>query len=156
MDKVLEAIERMGVPEKDVRTSHFDLYPVYEKQTLKGYRVTNSIEVTVLDLDRIGELVDEVVRAGADRINGIYFTASDEKLREVRAQAYERAVEEARSKAEAIAKAMGVEIKGVVHVAESGAYVPKYVAVETPSRTTPIIPGKVRVSVTIQAIYLIG
>jgi hypothetical protein len=122
MKKVLAALETGGVASKDVRTVRYDVevQRSYEKSSagaLTGYLVSNQVAVTVRDLAKLGALLDQVVAAGSNAIDGLVFEKEDTSAE--RARALEAAVADARAKAVVLARATGATLGEVLLVAES-------------------------------------
>lgn len=122
MKKVIAALEKGGVASKDVRTVRYDVevQRSYEKPNpgaVTGYVVSNQVAVTVRDLAKLGALLDQVVAAGSNAIDGLAFEKEDPSAE--RARALEAAVADARAKAATLAKAAGVTLGEVLLVAES-------------------------------------
>ena len=126
MQKVIAALKSYKIDEKDIQTSHFSVRPEYEKQDTRktqkrpqrivGYRVTNSVSVTVRELSRFGEILDELVVLGANRINQISFDVSNpEKYID---QAREKAMSKAIAKAELYARSAGAKLGKVLSIRE--------------------------------------
>lgn len=134
MDAVLAAARASGVKDKDIQTRDFNIYPQYDyveetldgrrasRQVLTGYRVSNSANVKLRDLDSVGDVIDAVVTAGGDdvRINNIRFTLEDTKP--LMARLREMAVRDAMSKARHLATLSGVNLGRLIYISEgSGA-----------------------------------
>lgn len=125
--KVVDAVEGVGIDEKDVKTTNFSVSPQYDytdgRQTLRGFIASEQVVVTVRDLEKIGEVISVATSTGANQIGGINFSVDDEES--VRAQAEEQAIEQAREKAERIAKALGATLGDVktYHVDQGGSSV---------------------------------
>lgn len=120
---------KFGVAEKDMATSNFAITPVYERfprqkdrptppPRLVGYDVSNTLTVRVRDLQKLGAIIDAVVRAGANRVTGISFGFSDR--RKLLDEARKRAVEDAKARARLYAEAVGFTLGPVVEVREGG------------------------------------
>ena len=116
---VIDQIKNLGVDEKDIQTSGFNIYPTYntDGQQITGYNVSNTVTVKIRDLANAGTLLDQVVSAGANRIYGISFSVDDPTA--LYDQAREAAVAEARARAEKMAKAAGVSVGKVLVITES-------------------------------------
>ena len=111
--KVMSALQRFGVEAKDIQTSSFSIYPQqqYDKDgQLTGtiYAVDNTVYVTVRDLEKLGDLLEAGIDAGANSINGIQFDVADKSASIT--QAREAAVASARQQAEALSEATGVAL----------------------------------------------
>lgn len=124
MDKVVAALKAQGISDKDYKTDTYNIEPIYEYEkdsmpSLKGYRVTNRIEVTA-SVEKVGVLVNEATSAGANEISSIRFETKNEK--EIKNAALQEAVKDAMKKAEVIAGALNKKIADVKLVNESGVY----------------------------------
>ncbi|MDI6876399.1 MAG: SIMPL domain-containing protein [Methanomicrobiales archaeon] len=163
-NRVIEALLAAGLGRNAINTTAYTILPVYSdgedpiNRTVRSYRVTNSLLVTLENTSRAGEILDAAVAGGANRIDFIEFGLSEERERQLRTEALQRAVRQTRSDAETAASAAGLAITGVKEIAideipgptpipafrESGA------AASVP---TPIQPGDVTVSARVSAIY---
>lgn len=116
-DRVVSALEKLGVDRRDIS---LDIYNVRYKSPTDsrvnpyqqvGYTVERSFSITVRTISRAGTITDACLSAGATSINGIEFRLSAEDA--VRAHATTKAVADARSTAENLAKASGLHIVGI-------------------------------------------
>jgi uncharacterized protein YggE len=112
-------LKSLGVAEKDIQTTAFNVYPMqqYDKDgQISGttYVVENTVNITVRDLAKLGKLLDATVKAGANNIYGISFDVEDKSA--AIEQARELAIQDAREKAEAIAAASGVKLGDLQNV----------------------------------------
>jgi len=121
----------MGLEEKDIQTTSFNVYPMQQydmdgKISKTTYVVENTINVTVRDLAKLGRLLDAAVKAGANNIYGINFDVEDKS--EALNQARDLAIQDAREKADAIATAAGVKLGDLqnINVYTSGGVTPFY------------------------------
>lgn len=122
MNTLFTALKDAGIEEKDMQTSNFMVQPRYDyndgKQPplLVGYDVSNTVTVTVRKLEGLGALLDKVVQAGSNQINGITFDISkpDAAMDEAR----KLAAADAAHKAKIYAEAMGVTLGPVLSVSE--------------------------------------
>jgi uncharacterized protein YggE len=110
----------------------------------------------------VSDWIDAAVGAGANRVDSLSFMVSEERLGEVRADLTQEAVDNARSKADALAQALDVEITGVKAASLSDFSPPispfslSFAEGVTESIATPIIPGEQTVTATVEVIYKIG
>jgi hypothetical protein len=164
MNDVLDALKGDGVAEKDVQTRQFRIEPEYQypdgKQELIGFRVTNIVEVKARDLDRVGEVIDDVAKAGGDivQVQGLSFTI--EEPDDLRAQAREEAMADARARAEDLAELAGVKLGKPISVTESAVTPPSPFLQAAPmargaEEATPIEAGELEVSVTVDVLFAI-
>jgi len=164
MNDVLEAVKDDGVADEDIQTVQFRIEPEYEypdgKQELIGFRVTNIVEVKVRDLDRVGEVVDDVAKAAGDvvQVQSLRFTIEEPEA--LRAEGRKEAVADARSRAESLAELAGVKLGKPISIAESAGLVELPFLEAAPAareagEATPIEPGELEVSVTVDVLYAI-
>jgi len=164
MNAVSDAVKGDGVADKDIQTRQFSIEPEYQypdgKQELSGFRVTNIVEVKVRDLDRVGEVIDDAAAAGGDvvQVQGLSFTI--EKPETLRAQARKDAMADARARAENLAELAGVKLGKPISVTESASAPPtpfseKAIMGVGGEEATPIQPGELEVSVTVDVLFAI-
>lgn len=133
--KLAEAItaelKRLGVDEKDIKTTSFNVYPMQNydmegKVTKTTYVVENTVNITVRKLADLGKLLDSTVKAGANSIYGISFDVEDKSA--AIDQARELAIQDAKEKAEKVASAAGVKLGEVqnINVYTSSGVTPYY------------------------------
>ncbi|MFH2102764.1 MAG: SIMPL domain-containing protein [Chloroflexota bacterium] len=157
--RVMDAIKRFGVEDRDITTTNFSIYPQqqYENGRVIGisYVVDNTVYVTVRDLDQLGDLLDAVVQAGANSINGISFDVADRS--DAVSQARRAAVIDARSQADELAEAAGVSIGDVQVISyyDSVPYAVEYdrMAMEAPSASVPVSAGSLQITTTVTIVY---
>lgn len=162
LSKVLKDLK---IADKDIKTARFNTYPNYEwinnKQELKGYRTEQMIQVTYRDLNQIGNVLDQLATAGANRVQGVQF--GSEKIEEYKLEALDKAMENARGKADRLAKHAGANIKGVISISESGSYYqPMYdynvnIGYAMPAKedafSTQIYSGEIKVQANVSVSY---
>lgn len=164
MTKVVAAVKALGIDDKDIATANVSLQPVYDygnntAPRIRGYQLQNMVTITVRDLDKLSDVLDNGVQAGATSVDGISFDVSDRTASEAKAR--EAAVADAKAKAEALATGLGVRIEGVASVSEQTstpiwydrAYAAGAIAEDTAS--TPVLPGTTDVVITVQVVFLI-
>ena len=123
MGKVLQALKGAGLDEKDFQTSRLSLQPQSAPNrsgpsAIAGYRASNRVTIRVRDVTKVASVIDTLVGAGANEIGGINFVVSQaSKLLD---EARERAVADARRKAEIYAKAAGVTLGAPLSISEEG------------------------------------
>jgi uncharacterized protein YggE len=81
MNAIMAELKRLGIAEKDIKTTNYSVYPDYqwqqEKSVLVGYRVNNQVRVKIIKIDDTGKILDAVAAKGANTVNGIEFTVAD-------------------------------------------------------------------------------
>ncbi|MDP1547769.1 MAG: SIMPL domain-containing protein [Anaerolineales bacterium] len=163
---VIEAIKDFGVDAKDIRTTNFSIWsnPQYDPSgQIQGttYVVDNTVNVTVRDLDKLGDLLDAAISAGANSIYSIQFDVADKTQANKDARA--KAVEDAKDEALGLAESAGLSLVDIQTISyyESGAS-PYYFegkggggGAVSEAATVPIQPGQLAISVTVNLIYTI-
>lgn len=167
-DAVLKAVKPALGPEDKLRTLGYSLTPVHSYQDrssppeIKGYRATNRFEVKVMDVARLGTVIDTALKSGATRVNGPFWSHS--RSEELQRQAAVNALERARRLAEALALAAGLKIKSVDKISTMtriigprGAAEPYLMAkAASPAVPTPIEAGEEEITAHIQAVFLVS
>jgi uncharacterized protein len=119
---IIEAVRAIGVSEQDIQTANYSVnilrdYSESGNPTdITGFEVMNQVNVTIRDIDAVGDLLDAVVGAGANSIWGVQFFVDDP--RPFATEARVAAVEDAREKARQLAEAAGMELGRVVSISE--------------------------------------
>lgn len=173
MDRIIAALKDAGIPEDDMETSGYSMYPMRSHEALRsdkpveptitGYVVTNRLMVTVTDVEKVGDIIDTAVNAGANEVQSVSFTLSDDARQDARAQALKNAVEAARSDVDTLAGILDVTIQGPVEITTSGGSVvtpyplPYAAAVKEYEmgrlESTSILPGDISVTAYVQMVY---
>ena len=161
MTRVFEELEAAGIEKKHITTSQLSLKPKYNYQNRKapkidGYEARNTVSAKTYNLDDVGAMLDALVKAGVNNINGVQFSIKDSKS--ARDKAREDAIREAREKAESMASAAGVKLGKLKSLSESGGnFRPQPVAYALEARSagasTPVAAGEQAISVTVNMSY---
>jgi uncharacterized protein YggE len=167
MEKVLESVKKLGVNEKDIKTTGYYMSPDYdyspdyrERGRVVGYTVYNTVEVKVRNIDKAGEVLAAAAAAGANVNSGISFTISnvDEYYNQALANAYANA----KDKAQTLAKAIGVNAGLPVKVTESynnyapvayGNYDSKAMMEANAGGAVPVAQGELEITANITVVY---
>lgn len=118
--RVIQAIKKQGVQEKDIVTDRYVISPVYESYDslqIKGYRINNVVAITLRDINKVNDVLVAALSAGANQVVNVEFYLSD--LRKYRDQARELAVIAAGEKARDLAEAAGAEAGCVLSINEN-------------------------------------
>jgi hypothetical protein len=166
---VIDAVLGEGIAERQVQTARLQLSPIYGRQEpgdndtprIVGYRASNTVTIRVEDLTRVGAVVDAALGAGANQLEGIGFGLDDDQA--AREDALRAAVEEARSKAQVMAVALGVELDGILAINEGGIFIQEPAMAMMESRmavqadmSTPVAAGEVTVRANVSIQYRIA
>ena len=131
MNKIISSLKQQGIAEKDLKTTSFYVYPRYEyrkvetgiypyppgKRVFVAYEVTQSLQVKIRDLSKIGKIIQEATDNGANQIGNLQFTIDKQDELEVKAR--EIAIKKAKSKAKQIASQLGVHLVRVTSFSEN-------------------------------------
>ena len=167
-DKVITGLVKLGFDRKDIETENFNIYQDYTwengRQVSRGWKTTNNLKIKVKNFDQTGKVVDVVVD-NKGLIQYISFELSKEHENELKAQALEQASQDARTKAEALAKGSGKKLGNLVSITSSDYQYYPYrfyesvgVAtdeVQAKSAATNIQPTSLTVSANVEASYKI-
>jgi uncharacterized protein YggE len=162
MDRVITALKRAGVDDRDIQTSSVSLNPEYrypENQSpqLTGYSASNQVTVRFRDIRNSGKVLDALVAVGANQINGPTMTIEhpEAALDEART----RAVAQGRARAELYARALGMNVARVVSVSEGGGYYapppppPAPMMASAERSYTKIEPGEQKLQVSLSMVF---
>jgi uncharacterized protein len=117
---VIKAVRGLGVDAKDIATDWYMIEPVYEDYNslaFKGYRIHNTVAITLRDVSKTSQVIGAALSAGANQVNSVDFYTSE--LRKYRDQARELAMKAAQEKAQALAGAAGAETGCVLTINEN-------------------------------------
>lgn len=164
MGKVLLALKGAGIDEKDYQTSRLSLQPLYatsskattERPAVVAFRATNRVTIKVRDVTKVANVIDVLVGAGANDLGGINFIVT--QASKVLDEAREKAIADARRKAEIYARAAGVTLGEPISITEDGAAPPVFrskMAAPMAAGATPVAPGEETLSVTVSVSWAI-
>lgn len=171
MENLTKAVKAKGVAEADIQTQFFNIYPQYGAPTpatptkpgapeIVGYTVSNQVQLKIRNLDSVSDVLDAAIGAGGNsiRVNGMQFTV--EKPDQHLAKAREEAVQNAKARAEVLAKAAGVKVGPPRSIAESGGVFPQFDKFQVAPSTgpggrggTPVSPGEENLTVSVSVVF---
>ncbi|HZJ41290.1 MAG TPA: SIMPL domain-containing protein [Candidatus Saccharimonadales bacterium] len=128
MNAIVEAVKSLGVDSKDIKTTDYQLSPMYnwtekDGQKLIGYQVSQNVTLKIRDLEKIGDIISRTTEEGANQVGNIGFTIDDEY--DLKNQARALAIEKAKEKATMIANESGLKLGKITGFFEnSSSYVP--------------------------------
>ena len=167
-NQINNAVRALGIAAKDIQTNNYSVNPTYRSEQghyneIDGYTVNNTIVVKVRDIKQTGKVIDAALGAGANEINSLNFTASDTEA--VRQEALINAIKDARSKADAIAKGLGMHITGVQNVSANNTYMASnrsyagamlMAKASTADMETSVEPGSLTMHANVHIDYTLG
>ena len=164
MADVISALKEKDIASKDIQTTNFSVHPRYQHfddgkpSVISGYRVVNSIRITVRQIGRLGEVLDKVVSFGSNQIGGISFSVSEPDALMDRART--QAIETARERAELYARAAGASIGDVLKIEEvdqNGGPEPRFRAMAAKAESNvPIEAGETEIQVRVRVVWALS
>jgi uncharacterized protein len=162
MSRVLAALKKAGVADKDISTSSISLSPQYryvenQAPVIIGYQASNQVTIRFRDIAKSGTILDTLVKQGANQINGPSMML--DKPETAQDEARIEAIKAARARAELYAGATGMKVKRIVSISESEGYsggpVPIMVTARMAdaSAKTEVMPGEQGVGVTVSVVF---
>ena len=171
MSKVMDRLRDLQIDKELIQTSSFTVSPQYRPPSnrptdappatpeIVGYVVSNMVTVQIRALDKVGTVIEEALKAGANSFHGLHWRLRDEQS--VRQSALKQATAKAREKAAVLGEALHVKLVRVLSVTEGGHMVrhpspTARMAMETSAGEVPISPGELKVEATVTLVYEIA
>jgi len=164
MTRVVAALKKAGVAERDIQTSQINLNPQYrykenEVPELVAYQAQNNVTVKFRNLAKAGDIIDALIAEGANQVNGPTFSL--DKPESANDEARVDAIRKAQARAALYAKAAGMTVKRIVSINESGGYQPPYpmprvMAMKAESDAAaapPVEAGEVGMNVNVTVVF---
>ena len=156
--KLFKVLSEFSVPTADVQTVNFSVSPRFRARDKRGprrivgYRVVNQVLIIVRDLDLLGHLLDDLIKQGSNRVNGIRFSVSNAS--QIADDARRKAIANAKIKAKTLASAANVKLGKVVRIVETRetANLPRRM-LAAPASAVPIALGERKVSANLIVTY---
>jgi uncharacterized protein len=131
MNSIIDLLKTKDVAEKDIKLTNYNIYPRYDylradlypysgKQTLAAYVVSQTVEVKIRDISKAGEILSGVGTLGVTDVSGLTFTVDNQD--EVKDQARDLAIVDAKAQAKVLAKGLGVKLVKITAFSENGNY----------------------------------
>ena len=166
MNKVIAALKRAGIADRDIQTSNLNLNPIYQPQRqlpdgtiepaqpkIIGYQVNNTVNVRQRKLSEFGRVIDTLVEAGANQVNGPSFQMDEPDAATDEARL--AAMKKARARAELYARAAGLRVVRILSISESGGYVPgppvvfARMAADSAAAPSPVAAGEIQLNANV-------
>jgi|Napbiome12C3dose_1001474.scaffolds.fasta_scaffold00001_278 hypothetical protein len=162
INRVSEAIKKLGVEQKDIQTENYQINPNYDfqgpVQRITGYFASTDLSIKVRKIDLINQVIDEATANGANQVGNISFDVDDKTKLENEAR--QKAVEAAKKKAESAAKIAGFRLGRMVNYSENfnggPQPIPLRMSVGAPDAAkleTAVEPGSSEIRVTVILSY---
>jgi uncharacterized protein YggE len=165
MQSVIDSLKANGIADKDIQTVQFSVSPQYDfpnnRQTLRGYRVSNVVTAKLRKLDMAGKAIDDASNASGNTaiVRSVSFTIDDPTT--LQAEARQKAMDLAKDRAEQLARPSGAKLGRVIAISEGTPPQPfpqapaAVAAPRTGDFTTPIQTGELEIVVTVNVLYAI-
>ena len=164
MARVIAAIRAAGVPERDVQTSGISIQPQYrytdnQPPAITGYQASNTVSLKVRDIARLGQVLDALVAAGANQVNGPNFEIDKPEV--VYDEARKAALAQAQARAQMYANTLGMRVRRIVSISEGGGFQPpmpmmKAVAMDARMESAPVAPGETTLPASLDVVFELG
>lgn len=159
---LMKTLDDSGVDAKDRQTSNFSVSPRYSRERsesgspkIDGYRVSNQVSIRVRDLDKLGSLLDALVKSGSNKLGSIQFGLSNQDA--LTDEARLLAVKNARKRAELYASAAGRKVGEVLSISESAIAVPRPMMrnsmMMAEAADVPIAVGENEIKATVHMVF---
>jgi uncharacterized protein YggE len=169
MNTVIDALKASGLQQNETSTSSFSIKPNYNYSkygdggNLMGFTVSNLIHIESSNIDSVSQWIDTAVQAGANIVNDIYFSVSEEKLQKIKNVLLKEAVANAKTKADIVAGAAGINVGGIKSIMVEeigfppvpGPLYSKSISSDDVS-SIPILAGEQVVSTKVSIVYMMG
>jgi len=163
INAIIQAIKDLGIDEKDIQTTNYNLSPLYNwtevnGRVFEGYVLNQNISVKIKDFTKIGDVLAQSTSKGANQVDNLQFTIDNPE--ELRNQAKAKAIEQAKANAESLAKASGIRLGELINIYETYDSPVSYKMAEGMGGSDMIItpniqPGQQEIVVTINLTYRI-
>lgn len=121
--KLTDDLKKLGIDEKDIKTTSYNVYPEYNYDTtpykLTGYRVSTSYEVEITDFDKVNDALVIATSAGANVIGNISFKVNEKTKEDLTNEARDEAVTKAKNKAKNLASSAGISLGKIINISEN-------------------------------------
>jgi uncharacterized protein len=163
MQKVMAAIRAAGIGEKDVQTSGINVSPQYryaenQPPTITGYQASNTVNIKVRDVGKLGKVLDALVASGANQVNGPSFEIDQPEA--VYDEARRAALDKAQRRAEMYANSLGLRVRRIVSISEGGGFSPPVPMMKTMAmdsqESSPVAPGETTLTASLDVVFELG
>ena len=164
MAQVVSTIRSAGVAERDIQTSGISIHPQYrhaenQPPTITGYQASNTVDIKVRDIGKLGQVLDALVASGANQVHGPSFGIDQPEA--VYDEARQAALAQAQARAEMYARSLGLRVRRIVSISEGGGFQPpvpmmKAMAMDARMESAPVSPGETTLSANLDVVFELG
>lgn len=158
---VLEMLKRFGVADADIQTTRVSVSPVYDYDRrispppIVGYSALNEILVILKKMDDAGKILDQAIKVGATGFGPLQYESS--KRDGLEREALKKAADDAKTKAQLLARQLGAGLGDVLKISEMGAAAPppryERMAIAAEAASVPIMPGEMEIQATVEVVF---
>lgn len=166
-NKIIDELKKLGISDKDIKTTNYSVNPNYSNeilglgrtQNITGYTVTQNLEVDIKPIEKVNKALDTATANGANLVGGVNFSFSDSLTQTLKQKATDQAVNNAKAQAQNLAKATGIHLGNIVNVvASSNQPIPLMatangIAKTDQSTPTDITPGQNSITINVVIYY---
>lgn len=165
VNKIVTDLKNLGIEEKNIKTTNYSVYPDYDynsgRQNIKGYTVTQSLEVKIKPIDKANKAIDIATTDGANIVGGVTFVLNDEEKKKLENKARVEAIKNAKEKAESLSSLSGIRLGKIIDVQENPVFdrlMPVAMDLKAPigspeEKSTEINPGENTIQTTVTLSY---
>ncbi len=163
INSIIDALKDKGIKKEDIKTINYSVNPRYDyrqDRQITGYLANATIQVTFKDFDKLNEAIDSATSLGANQVGNIQFTLSEEKEKELQKETRKIAINQAKEKAEELAKLSGIKLGKIINVTESfnqpyirPVYMKDMAVGSAEEESTQVEPGSTQLTVSIILSY---
>jgi len=159
-NRIVAVLKEKGVEEKDIQTTNYSIGPIYDypdgTRRLRSYQVNQNLKVKIRELAKTGEILAAASQAGANQVGGLSFTTDDPTA--IQTEAREKAIEDAKAKAQELAAKLGIKLGKIIGFNEFGGVPPmpffgavaeKGMGRDFPAPQIPVGENEIRVNVNV-------
>lgn len=122
MNAAIEAVKKLGVEDKDIQTTNYNLYPEYNYteaagRYFQGYKLEQNVQVKIRDFTKIGDILSKATTGGVNLVGNLQFTIDDSD--QIKQEARAKAIEKAKANAENLAAKSGIKLGKIINVYEN-------------------------------------
>ncbi|MFM5913668.1 MAG: SIMPL domain-containing protein [Chakrabartia godavariana] len=163
MTRVFAALKQAGIAEKDIQTTAVSLAPQYrytnnEAPVITGYQASNTVSVRFRDIAKSGQVLDVLVKQGANQINGPMLEVESPEAAQDKARL--DAIKTLQTRAALYARATGMQVKRILSISESVDYAPgpipmarMMVSAAPAAEKTDIAAGEQSIGVSVSVVF---
>lgn len=163
-NSIIDALKKLGVEEKNIKTSNYSISPTYDftqGQRITGYTASQNLDIKT-NIELANRTVDTATAAGANVVGGVNFTFDDATREKLENEARKQAVAEAKKKAQSLASVAGIRLGRVIDVQEQsmGGVIPVAQSLRLDAgeanktdSTTNLTPGENSIEITVTLSY---